>query len=276
MTMAKYDIGVLVSLNNEPEKNIKLVNDFGLNSCQVCSWNPEVWSDENGEKLIAACKKYGVKISTFWAGYTGPRTWNFTEGPETIGLVPPKYREQRVKELKQAADFAAKFGIPSITTHVGFLPEDPRDQLYIDTVEALKEICLHCKELGIGFLFETGQETPVTLLRTIERIGLDNVGINLDTANVILYGKGNPVDSLDVFGKYVKDLHIKDGCFPTNGDHLGKQVPLGQGKVDFKAVIEGLKDLGYTGPLTIECECGGKDEQNELIKSAIKMLEPLR
>jgi len=134
----------------------------------------------------------------------------------------------------------------------------------------------HCAKLGIDFLFETGQETPVTLLRTIERIGLDNVGINLDTANVILYGKGNPVDSLDVFGKYVKDLHIKDGFFPTNGDNLGKQVPLGEGKVDFKAVVAGLKELGYSGPLTIECECGGSDQQVAYIQSAIDMLEPLR
>lgn len=274
--MSKLDIGVLVSLNNEPGKNIKRVSDFGLNSCQVCSWDPTVWTDENGEKLIAACKEYGVKISTFWAGYTGPAVWNFIEGPSTIGLVPEKYREQRVKELKQAADFAAKFAIRSITTHVGFLPEDPNDKLFIDTVKVLTEIVQHCKDLGIDFLFETGQETPVTLLRTIERIGLDNAGINLDTANVILYGKGNPVDSLEVFGKYVKDLHIKDGFFPTNGDELGKQCALGKGKVDFKAVVESLKELGYTGPLTIERECGDGEEQKRDIKASIAMLEPLR
>jgi len=274
--MPKLDIGVLVTLNENPDAEISRVSRFGLKSCQVCSWNPEIWSDENGKKLVEACTTYGVKVSTFWAGYTGPVVWNFIEGPRTIGLVPEQYRAQRVKELKQAADFAAKFGLPSITTHVGFLPEDPNDELYIGTVKALKEIVSHCKELGIDFLFETGQETPVTLLRTIEQIGLDNSGINLDTANVILYGKGNPVDSLDVFGKYVKDLHIKDGCFPTCGDELGKQVQLGEGKVDFKAVIAGLKKLGYSGPLTIERECGDGEEQTRDIKAAIEMLEPLR
>ncbi len=192
------------------------------------------------------------------------------------GMIEQYHKLENTEELKQAATFAAKFGLPSITTHVGFLPEDPNDVLYTGTVEALTEIVQHCKDLGIDFLFETGQETPVTLLRTIERIGLDNSGINLDTANVILYGKGNPVDSLEVFGKYVKDLHIKDGFFPTNGDNLGKQVPLGEGKVDFKGVVEGLKELGYTGPLTIECECGDSKEQVEYIRSAVAMLEPLR
>jgi len=274
--MHKLDIGVLVSLKADPEESIGRVARFGLQSCQICSWNPDMWTDEVGEKLGTARRRHGIRTSTFWAGYTGPAVWNFVDGPVTIGLVPPEYRAQRVRELKQAADFAATFGFPSITTHVGFLPENPKDQLYIDTVEALKEIVSHCKARGIDFLFETGQETPVTLLRTIEWIGLDNIGINLDTANVILYGKGNPVDSLDVFGTHVKDLHIKDGCFPTCGDELGKQTALGEGKVDFVEVVRRLKDLGYTGPLTIERECGDGEQQVRDIKAAIAMLEPLR
>ncbi len=273
--MSKLDIGVLVSLNEKPAEEIKKVADLGLHSCQVCSWDQKVWTDKVGRELVSACRKYKVNVSTFWAGYSGPATWNFTEGPSTIGLVPDKYRAQRVKELKRAATFAAKFGLPSIATHVGFLPEDPCDPKYIRTVKGLKEVASHCRKLGILFLFETGQETPVTLLRTIERIGLDNLGINLDTANVILYGKGNPVDSLDVFGKYVKDLHIKDGKYPTTGDDLGEQTPLGKGKVDFKAVVTKLKKLGYKGPLTIECECGG-EHQMKYIRDAIRLLNPLR
>lgn len=273
--MSKLDIGVLVSLNENPAAEIKKVADLGLRSCQVCSWNEKVWTDKVGKDLVAACRKYKVKVSTFWAGYSGPAVWNFIQGPSTLGLVPDKYRAQRVKELKKAATFAAKFGLPSITTHVGFLPEDPGDPLFGRTVKGLQEIVRHCKKLGIGFLFETGQETPVTLLRTIERIGMDNVGINLDTANVILYGKANPVDALDVFGKYVKDLHIKDGKYPTTGDNLGEQTPLGKGKVDFKAVVKKLKKLGYKGPLTIESECGSGD-QMRYIKAAVKLLDPLR
>ena len=77
----------------------------------------------------------GVAITTFWAGYTGPRVWNFTEGPKTIGLVPLRYRAQRLLELKQAARFAAGLKLPSITTHVGFLPEDPNDADFIGTVD---------------------------------------------------------------------------------------------------------------------------------------------
>lgn len=274
--MNKLDIGVLVKLTNEPERAIERVTKFGLRSCQVCSWDAGVWTDDVGKRLRTVCDAHDVRISTFWAGYSGPAVWNFIDGPRTIGLVPEEYRATRTGELKQAATFAARFDMPSITTHVGFLPEAPNDPRFNGTVAALKEIVAHCAELGIDFLFETGQETPVTLLRTIEHIGMDNVGINLDTANVILYGKGDPVDSLEVFGTYVKDLHIKDGFFPTCGDNLGRQVPLGEGKVDFTGVISGLKAVGYSGPLTLECECGDSEQQITYIKNAIAMLEPLR
>jgi L-ribulose-5-phosphate 3-epimerase len=271
----KLDIGVLVNLGEDPEKDIRKVADLGLRSCQVCSWNQAVWTDKVGQALVAACRKYGVRVSTFWAGYSGPAVWDFIEGPRTIGLVPKKYQAMRVRELKKAASFAAKYGLPSITTHVGFLPEDPNDPAYAGAVKALKQIVKHCRKLGIGFRFETGQETPVTLLRTIERIGMDNVGINLDTDNLILYGKANPVDALDVFGRYVRDLHIKDGTYPTTGDNLGHETPLGEGRVDFKAVIGKLKALGYRGPLTIERECSGKRQVAD-IKKAIRLLNPLR
>lgn len=273
--MTKLTIGVIVRLKAEPEAEIRKVADLGLHSCQVCSWEPEVWTDDAGQRLTAACQELNVKVSSFWAGYPGPKKWNFTEGPSTIGLVPPQYRAMRVAALKQAAEFAAKFHLGSITTHVGFIPEDPADPLFAGTVDALREIATHCRDLGIEFRFETGQETPVTLLRTIERIGTDNLGINLDPANLILYGKANPVDALDVFGRYVRELHAKDGLYPTDGTKLGKEVPLGEGKVNFPLLIARLKSWGFSGALTIEREIKEGPQQIADILKAVELLTPL-
>ena len=122
------------------------------------------------------------------------------------------------------------------------------------------------------FLFETGQETPVTLLRAINDIGTGNLGINLDTGNLILYGKANPLDALDVFGKYVMDLHVKDGHYPTDGWKLGREVAVGEGKADFPRIIARLKELGYDGALTIEREISG-DQQIQDILRAKELLE---
>jgi sugar phosphate isomerase/epimerase len=116
----------------------------------------------------------------------------------------------------------------------------------------------------VYFLFETGQETPVTLLRVIEDLGGENVGINMDTANLILYGKANSADAITVFGKYVMDTHIKDGSYPTDGMRLGKEVAAGQGKANLPAVVKKLGELGYTGAFTIEREISGEQQIKDI------------
>ena len=136
------------------------------------------------------------------------------------------------------AGFARDIGVTDVITHVGFIPENPNDPEFESIVLTLRHICKTIGEFGQYFLFETGQETPTTLLRTIEEIGTGNLGVNLDTANLILYGRGNPVDALDVIGKYVRNTHMKDGFYPVSGRSLGKEVPLGEGKVNVREFIK--------------------------------------
>src|SRR5262249_18697261 len=99
---------------------------------------------------------------------------------------------------------------------------------------------------------------------TIGRVGTSNLGINLDPANLILYGKGNPIDALDVIGPYIRNIHVKDGFYPTDGEHLGKEVTVGQGKVNFPLLLDGLKRLGFTGDLIIEREISGEEQIRDI------------
>jgi sugar phosphate isomerase/epimerase len=141
-------------------------------------------------------------------------------------------------------------------------------------VDALRQVATHIKGNGQMMLYETGQESPITMLRAITDVGLDNQFANLDTANLILYGKGNPLDALDVIGKLVRGVHAKDGLFPTDPKKLGEEVAIGKGKANFPALIPRLKELGYTGPLTIEREISGP-KQLEDIKKEKAYLEKL-
>ena len=132
----------------------------------------------------------------------------------------------------------------------------------------------YCKNNNQYFLFETGQETPVTLRRTIEDIGFDNVGINLDTANLILYGKAHPLDAVSILGKYIRDIHAKDGCYPTDGKNLGQEKAIGDGIVHFPTLIEKLRQIGYDGTITIEKEIEGEEQTRDILK-AKELLEKL-
>lgn len=265
------EIGVLNTLLDDGDCFQK-VRDFGVDVCQLVSWDPQQATEQMAANVVHYSRAANVRISAVWAGLPAPQIWDFKEGPLTLGIVPQAYREERLEVLRRWADFANWIGAPAIVTHCGFIPENRTDPQYAGVVDAIRSIAAYCEQLGIGFWLETGQETPVVLLRTIEHVGLANVGINLDPANLIMYGKGNPVDALDVIGSYVRNVHVKDGMYPTNGDLLGPEVQVGQGKVNFPAFLEKLQGLGYTGELIIEREIWGEEQARD-IRETVGMLE---
>ena len=265
-------LGVLVHLGTDVDATFKQVADLGLDSCQLACWSTAKMTDENADAIKEATKKYNVEISAFWCGWSGPAVWDFYSGPLTLGIVPEAYREMRCKELKLGSDFAAKLGVKDVVTHLGFIPEIPLSDEFPKVVAAVKDVALYMKDNGQRFLFETGQETPVTLKRLITDAATGNMGVNLDPANLIMYGKANPIDALDVFGEYVMGVHAKDGKYPTSARKLGSETRIGEGKVNFPEFIKKLHDVGYDGPLSIEREISGEQQTADIIH-AKKLLE---
>ena len=249
------------------EEKLADLRKHGFDNCQLVAWDPKIWTEENARKLKQLLEKYNITVSAFWCGWEGPCEWNFYTGQLSLGLVPPEFRAMRIKNLCDGADFARKLGITDVVTHMGFIPENPYDPNFPGFCFAVKAVAYHLKQNGQYLLFETGQETPVTMLRCFETVGFDNLGINLDTANLILYGKANPVDALDVFGKYVRNIHAKDGLYPTNGHDLGRETRIGEGKVDFKALFQKLHSLGYDSYVTIEREISGDQQLVDILES---------
>lgn len=248
-------------------KKFQDLKSEGFDNCQLISWKPELWTNENAEIINSLIEENGITISAFWCGWEGPCVWNFYDGQITLGLVPPEYRAMRIKNLCDGANFAHKLGVKNVVTHMGFIPENPNDPQFAPFCVAVRQVAEHLKKNEQYLLFETGQETPVTMLRCFEKVGSDNLGVNLDTANLILYGKANPVDALDVFGKYVMNIHAKDGNYPTNGHDLGMEVQIGKGKVDFKALFQKLYELGYDSYVTIEREISGEQQIKDIRES---------
>ena len=237
----------------------------GFHHCQLVGWTPELWTAENAEEIKALIAEFNIEITAFWCGWAGPRCWNFTEGPETLGIVPVAFRAMRVQNLLDGAAYARMLGVQDVITHMGFIPENMSDPNYPGVVAAVKVIATELKKYDQNLLFETGQETPVVLLRLFEEVNTGNLFINLDPANLIQYGKANPIDALDVFGDYVRGVHAKDGFYPTNGKELGREVKVGEGKVNFPVFLKKLKELGYDGSLTIEREIKGEQQLIDII-----------
>lgn len=264
-------IGTCISFSAMEDMPSKLstLRESGFDMCQLVAWDPSLWTAENATYLKKLIQDYGITVSAFWCGWEGPKVWDFYDGQITLGLVPPEYRQMRIQNLCDGADFAHRLGITDVVTHMGFIPENPNDPNFNSFCVAVRTVAQHLKQNGQYLLFETGQETPVTMLRCFEKVGCDNLGINLDTANLILYGKANPVDALDVFGKYVRNLHAKDGRYPTNGHDLGVETRIGEGKVDFHALFIKLRELGYDSYVTIEREIDGAQQLKDILESKV-------
>lgn len=272
--MPTLSLGVITGMGPDPEPAYASIRELGLPTCQLVSWEPDAVTPELAERHRACAAQYGVTITLFWCGYSGPAEWNYRGGPSTIGLVPPATRTMRTQQLMRGAEITTWLGIRDMATHVGFLPLNPMDPDYVGTVQALQEVVAFARDRQVYFNFETGQETPMVLLRCLQDIALPNVGINLDPANLLMYGNANPLDALDIFGSYIRGVHAKDGEYPTDGYELGEEKPLGAGRVNFPALVAKLKSYGYAGALTIEREISGPQQVTD-IKRAIELLTPM-
>lgn len=266
--MYNLKIGVIKSIDDVLVNGVSVLDEVGLTEIQLNCWNVPLCTQENANKIK---EMFGNKysISGLWAGWiVGPTVWNFIDGPATIGIVPETWRKERMEGIKRVMDFANMLNLKTVTTHMGFMPENPNTKEYRDILDAIYELCEYANQYGIDFCFETGQETPTTILRTINDVkarGLNNLKINLDPANLLLYGKGNPMDAVDVFGQYVVGVHVKDGDYPTDGDNLGHEHKVGTGRVNFEYIINKLHQFGYKGPLTIEREITGDQQKKDIL-----------
>jgi L-ribulose-5-phosphate 3-epimerase len=256
-----WSVGLLIQPAQGPEATISRVKQLGMSNCflsldaYIGKYTPALVEEFSG-----LLHKYGVIATAVEVVGPGPLVWDFVNGPSTIGLVPRTTRAARIDALKQTSDFAKLLGIPLIQTHCGFIPENPENPLYEEVVIAIREVAKHCAANGQDFLMETGQETPTTMLRAIGDVDLPNLGVGLDTANLILYGKANPVDAAGIIGPHVKSIHAKDGKWPTDPMKLGKEVLIGTGDVDFEKVFVILRNFGYVGAVTIERETQGPQQ----------------
>jgi sugar phosphate isomerase/epimerase len=264
-------LGLIIGVGNNPDAAMAKVHDLGLPTCQVFVNEIEA---ELVSRLRQALDRYQIEATSLVVGGPGKEVRDLYQGPLTIGLVPRETRAARIAHIKKASDFAKQCGIPAVQTHCGFIPENPNDQVYKETVAAMREVAAYCRRNGQNFRYETGQETPITLVRAIQDVGMDNQGVNFDLANLILYGKANPTDAIELLGPYVQGIHAKDGMWPTNPKELGQEVPIGKGKVDFPRIITRLRELNYRGAVTIEREISGP-QQLEDVREAKTYLEKL-
>jgi sugar phosphate isomerase/epimerase len=252
--MASLEVGVMMSVGWTMEQ-IHQIRDLGFTNVQIAAPPEEVLEDHSKRReLIDGLTASGVEVTTVFVGFAGESYADIPTVVETVGYLNPDTRSERVRKTERISDFAKELGVNKVAAHVGFVPEDAEDPAHQPMVDAVGSVADHCNANGQAFSLETGQETASALLHFLQTLGRDNVKVNFDPANMVLYGSGEPIEALGIVADHVISVHAKDGKWPTASGQLGTEFPLGQGDVGMDNFVAKLKEIGYTGPLTMERE----------------------
>ncbi len=188
---------------------------------------------------------------------------------KTGGLRQDKKWASTLDHAKRVGDIAAEMRLPFVTFHAGFIPEEQcgeRRKMLDRICELTEEFANRGLQLGL----ETGQERAQNVSSVLKELSLPKLGVNFDPANMILYGKGDPVEAMETLQPWVQQVHIKDAIHTQVLGTWGTEVPVGNGDVDWEAF---LKLVPENVNLVIERE--GGDNRVDDIKRAKSMLEEL-
>ncbi|GAA4421887.1 MULTISPECIES: sugar phosphate isomerase/epimerase family protein [Bremerella] len=276
--MEPWAIGVFASIDAGLGVNLDVAQELGIKTIQLHAPHQSSRTQEKVDAFKARLNELGITPTVVFGGFDGESYADIPTTQKTVGLVPPETRAARVAEMKEIADFANMLGCKCVGLHIGFIPHDTSDPQYGEVVAVAQELCDYSAKMGQNVHLETGQESADGLLQFIGDVGRENLKVNFDPANMILYGTGEPIEAVKKVGKYLGSVHCKDAKWAANpGQEWGQEVPLGEGDVGMEDYLRALKEVGYDGPLTIEREIPQEPErQKSEVGQAVTLLTGLK
>lgn len=273
--MPRMPLGVMLGIRADFAARLRRIEEAGFTTMQLSTPPPEYMVEPKLGELKGLIAGSGIAVTSVAAVYAGESYADVATVRRTVGLLPRETRASRVEDTKRVGDFAKALGAPNVSSHIGYIPEDRGDPDYQGLVAAVQAICDYLAGQGQSFCLETGQETAELLKEFIADVDRDNLKVNFDPANMIMYGTGDPMAALEVLAPWVKGVHCKDGQWPKAAGGLGEERPLGQGQVGMERFLARLKELEYEGPLTIEREVGGEQQMQDFLKGK-ELLDQLK
>ncbi len=258
-----------------PREKLQQIKSFGVACGQLGLAGDADISPAAAQAWKTAQAEEGFALMTVFTAYIGESYADIPTVQRTVGFIPPATRAEREARTLAASDFAAAAGVPGLATHVGFVPHDRAHPDYVAVRDMVRRVCDKCASNHQTFALETGQEPAVTLKQFFADVNRPNLRINFDPANMILYGTGDPIEALEVVKSQVISVHCKDGDWPAGPPGtLGIERPLGKGAVGLPRFVAKLKEIGYSGALTIEREVHGEEQRRDIL-SAVALLRSL-
>lgn len=269
------NIGIIVdSLRLPLREGLKTAKELGADGVQIYAVDGEMAP----ENLTSAARKdlkdyissLGLEISALCGDLGGH------------GFQDREMNQQKIEKSKRILDLAVDLGTKIVTTHIGIIPENPATRVYESMQKACEDLGVYAKSLNAYFAIETGPETSLRLKTFLDTLSTNGVSVNFDPANMVMVTGDDPVEGVKLLKDYIVHTHVKDGVrfkpvdprdvygalgygggvdheqiakMVTEGEYF-RELPLGEGKVDFPSYFAALQEISYKGYLTIEREVG--------------------
>ncbi|MFT3684670.1 MAG: sugar phosphate isomerase/epimerase family protein [Phycisphaerales bacterium] len=213
-------------------------------------------------ETVAALDAAGITVLSGMLATIGEDYSTLETIRQTGGVRPDQHWEANLARATKVADTAKRLGIKLVTFHAGFLPHDHADPLHAVMINRLRTIGRVFGDHGIAVAFETGQESADTLVEVMRELDEGtkdpHMGVNFDPANMILYGMGDPIRSLELLAPWVLQVHIKDAQPTTIPGTWGTEMPVGRGRVYWGGFFKVLNSKLPNVDTVIEREAGEK------------------
>lgn len=277
--MSTWPIGVFTSVDAGLGVHMEVAQELGIPTVHLHAPHAENRTEAAAQAYLEKATAAGITVTTVFSGFPGETYESIQRTAETVGIVPEALRDQRAQEFRSTSDFAKFIGCNVVAMHIGFVPGRETDS-YRNLIGVTQDLLDYVKSNGQNMHLETGQESADHLLEFIADVDRDNLFINFDPANMILYGTGDPIEALEKVGHLVRSVHCKDATWAAadvRGTEWGAEVALGEGDVGMETYLRTLKKIGYDGPLTIEREIAEDPvRQKADIGKAVDLLVSLR
>lgn len=263
--MYKFPIGVIIdSFRTDTKTAIAKAAEMGADGIQMyASYGdkaPENMTAEKRRELLDIVKSHGLKFSALC-------------GDLGRGFHHKELNPELIERSKRILDLAKDLETDIVTTHIGVVPTDKSVERYGVMQAACFELASYADSIGSHFAIETGPEPSLVLKNFLDGLGSTGVAVNLDPANLVMVVGDDPVEAVHNLKDYIVHTHAKDGIMVTRtnpeyiygvtprpediaGIEFFREVPLGEGGVDFSKYLKALDEVGYRGFLTIEREVG--------------------
>lgn len=240
-----------------PQELVERVRQTGLTRIQLAldplRENPGLWRE-----LPALATSTGLAFVSGMFGCVGEDYTTMESIRRTGGIVPDETWDENLRRIRESARMAQELHLPLVTFHAGFMPHDRGSMAYTTLKDRLRSVASVFAERNIALGLETGQETAEELAGFLTDLGCDNVGVNFDPANMILYEKGDPLRALERLAPFLRQCHVKDARRTKTPGTWGDEVPVGQGEVDWAAFFGVLRRVGFAGDCCVEREAGNQ------------------